>query len=333
MNKKAAVLGKQNPIAIREAIRRYINNSGYDAVILDMETRDISDFYDELRDFDAVISCGEKVPVIAVNGLAEGKVKLISRWGIGTDEIDCAEAASHGIAVCNAAGTLSSAVAECAVGMMISLLRSFNQADAEVRRGDWSRFFEGKNGRQLEGKTIGLIGFGDIAKALAKMLYGFDCRLLAYDIKWDEESAKRLHVERTDIPVIQRESDIISLHVPATSETCDMVNTDFLKAMKRDAILINTGRGKLIVEEDLAEALKTGVIAAAGLDVFRKEPPDPDNPLIHLPNVMVLPHAGAGTVEAITKAGLAAAKNTVDFFNDKPVPTILNPDYLYHFKA
>ena len=326
---KVAILGKQQPAVMRRKMKEYLESRGYVTDILDMKTRNASDWIEELKGYDALISAGEKFPAVVFDNLA-GRLKLISRYGVGTDEIDKQTASSHGIAVCNAAGTLSTAVAECAIGLMLCLLRRLPDADKEVRSGDWSRFFESKTGYQLEGKTIGLIGFGDIAKALAKMLSGFDCNVIAYDLRWDAETAAMWNVTYADIETIQMKSDIISLHVPSTPETNGMIDMEFLRRMKKTAILVNTGRGKLIVEEDLAQALKEKVIAAAGLDVFCQEPPEPNNPLLTLPNIMLLPHCGAGTMECLEKAGFMAAENTADFLDGKPVHTILNPDYINH---
>jgi len=314
---------------MRTKMKVFLDARGHAADILDMETRNAADWIDELKGYDALITAGEKFPGIVFEGLA-GSLKLLSRYGVGTDEIDKKTAADLGIAVCNAAGTLSTAVAECALGLMICLLRRLPDADKEVRANDWSRFFESKTGTQLEGKTVGLIGFGDIAKALAKMLSGFDCRVIAYDLRWDAETAEKWNVTYADVETIRRESDIISLHVPSTPETNGMIDMEFLRGMKKTAILINTGRGRLIVEEDLAEALREKVIAAAGLDVFCKEPPEPDNPLLTLPNIMLLPHCGAGTAECLEKAGFMAAENAADFLDGKTVRTILNPDYINH---
>lgn len=323
---KVAILGKQQPLAIRKKMKEYLESRGHETDILDMPTRSAPDWIDKLHGYNAIISVGEKFPAVVFENLA-GDLKLLSRYGVGTDEIDKQTAASLGIAVCNAAGTLSTAVAECAMGMILCILRRLHDADKEVRAGDWSRFFESKTGTQIEGKTVGLIGFGDIAKALAKMLMGFDCKVIAYDLRWDAETAQKLNVTYADIKTIQKESDIISLHVPSTPETNGMINKEFLSGMKNTAVLINTGRGKLVVEEDLYEALKNKVIAAAALDVFCKEPPEMDNPLLSLPNVLLLPHCGAGTDECFEKAGFAAAKNVADFLEGIPVPTILNPDY------
>ncbi|MDD6203628.1 MAG: phosphoglycerate dehydrogenase [Firmicutes bacterium] len=323
---KVAIIGKQQPIIIRTAIKEYLEASGLQADILNMETRNALDWTDKLRGYNAIISAGEKFPAEVFRAL-KGDLKLLSRYGVGTDEIDKAAAAQCGVAVCNAAGTLSTAVAECAMGLILSLLRSIPVADKEVRQGDWSRFFESKTGTQLEGKTVGIIGFGDISKALAKMLSGFDCRVIAYDLFWDEKAAKELNVSYADIQTIQRQADIISLHVPSTPQTNGMINKAFLSKCRKNAILINTARGKLVVAEDLADALNNGVIAGAGMDVFTPEPPDPDNPLLTAKNTVLMPHSGACTIESHRKAGMAAAKNVADFFNGKTVKTILNPEY------
>ncbi|MBE6598504.1 MAG: hypothetical protein E7638_03565 [Ruminococcaceae bacterium] len=329
MNGKVAILGKQQPAYMRANMKKLLEDRGHTADILDMETRCAADWIDALKGYDALITAGEKFPGVVFDGLA-GSLRVLSRYGVGTDEIDKERAAAHGIAVCNAAGTLSTAVAECCMGLILCLLRRLPDGDKEVRANDWSRFFESKTGTQIEGKTVGLIGFGDIAKALAKMLSGFGCRVIAYDIYFDKETADRWNVEFADIETIRRESDIISLHVPSTLETQGMIDMEFMKGMKPTAILINTGRGALIVEEDLANALRDRVIAAAGLDVFTKEPPEPDNPLLTLPNVMLLPHCGAGTKECLEKAGYMAAENAADFLEGKPVRTILNKDYINH---
>ena len=331
MKRRVMILGRQNPLCFREWMKAELEKNGYEAVIRDMPTRTFLDFAGEVKDYDAVISCGEKIPAEAMKVLGSGKIRLISRWGVGTDEMDKAEASRQGIAVCNAAGSLSVAVAECALGMMINLLRELPARDASVRKNDWSWFFEGRLSHQLEHKTVGLVGFGDIAKALAKMLYGFDCHVIATDVNFDFEAAEKYHVTQVSLDALIEQSDIISLHVPALPTTVNMVDKKFLSRMKPTSILINTGRGSLVVEEDLAWALENHVIAAAGLDVFRKEPPDPDNPLLKLPNTMLLPHAGAGAYECLEKSSFMAVDNILGFFDGTP-KHILNYDYAENTK-
>lgn len=330
---KIAILGKQNPRYFREVMQENLIKAGHTADIVDMPSRTFLDFASELKHYDGLITCGEKLPTEAIRELATGNVKLISRWGVGTDEIDKAEAAKYGIAVCNAANSLSVAVAECAIGMMINLLREFPARDASVRKGDWSWFFDGRMSRQLEGKMVGLIGFGNISKALAKMLGGFDCRIVACDdYYWDEDAARRLNVEKMPMDQIVAQADVISLHLAASPSTINMVDREFLHRMKSSAILINTARGALVDEDALVWALENGEIAAAGLDVFRQEPPRADHPLLKMSNVMLLPHSGAGSNECLEKSSAMASRNVIDFFAGVPVRTILNPDYLNNRK-
>ena len=327
MTERVAILGSQNPLEMRKMAKEIIEEAGFQADILDFDSRDLTDFQQDLAGYSAVITCGEAVPGRAIRYLAARGLRLISRSGVGTDEMDHEAATQCGVAICNAAGALSTTVAECAMALILNVLRDFPNADTDVRRGDWSRFFQSKCSRQLEGKTVGLIGFGDIAKALARMLYGFNCRILAYDIHFDQETAAKYDVEQADIPAIQREADVVSLHVPALPDTIGMVDMDFLKGMKRTAILINTGRGKLVVEEDLIRALQEGIIAGAGLDVFAHEPLSTDSPLIGMKNVMLLPHYASTTLEALTHTNRYSAENVVRFLKGEPVPTILNPTY------
>ncbi len=325
--KRVAILGKQQLLSMRERMRGFLIDNGLEVDILDMDTRNAVDWTDKLKGYNAVISCGEKFPGEVFKELKDD-LEIVSRYGVGTDEIDKKKATECGVAVCNAAGTLSTGVAECALALMLSVLRSIPSSDKEVRNNDWSRFFESKVGFEIEGKTVGIIGFGDISRKLAKILSGFSCRVIAYDLYWNEDVAKELGVEYATIEQIRSEADIISLHVPSTPETNGMINKEFLSKCKKNAIIINTGRGRLVVPEDLADALNNDVIAGAGMDVFFPEPPDPDNPLLNAKNTVLLPHTGACTIEGHERAGMMAVKNVVDFFEGKEVKTILNPDYI-----
>ena len=218
------------------------------------------------------------------------------------------------------------AVAEHTMAMLLTSIRRIHKA--YIRTKDFNFSLNGLTGFDLYGKTVGIIGFGDISKALAKMLSGFDCNVMAYDLYWDEKAAKELNVTYADIETIQRKADIISLHVPSTPATNGMINREFLSKCKKNAILINTARGRLVVAEDLAYALNNGIIAGAGMDVFSPEPPDPSNPLLTAKNTVLMPHSGACTIESHQKAGMTAAKNVADFFSGKRVKTVLNPEYI-----
>jgi D-3-phosphoglycerate dehydrogenase len=325
--KRVAIIGSQHPLAIRKVSKKIIDENGFHADILEFSTRNIDDYYAQLEGYSVILSSGESFSSEAIRHLANHGLELISRCGIGTDEIDHLAATESGIAICNTSDSLSTVVAECTMALILNLMRNFINADADLRKGMWNHNFDINYSTQLENKTIGLIGFGNIAKALAKMLSGFDCRILSYDINFDNEAAGKYGVVQSDIETIQKEADLISLHLPAVPETIGMVNMEFLLAMKQTAILINTARGKLVIEEDLIRALQTGIISGAGLDVYESEPLLPDNPMIGMKNVMLLPHIAYATNEALEKTYTSAANNAVDFLAGKQVPTILNPTY------
>ena len=324
---KVAIIGKQQPRFIREAMVEYIREQGHEAVLLDMPTRNTADWKEELVGYDALISAGEKIPAETIKYL-KGSLKIISRFGVGTDEMDHAEAVRQGIAICNAAGSFNRPVAECALALVLCLMRNIHLGNKEVHNCDWSRFNESRNGEQLYDKTVGLVGFGGISQQLAKMLYGFDCHVIAYDPFFNEEAAAKYNVKQVDMDTLIRTSDAVCLLCPSTEETRDMVDKEFLRKMKKTAVLVNTSRGSLINEDDLAEALKNGVIHGAGLDVLRQEPVSPDCPLLGLDNCVLEPHIGANTNDAVMYAGMFAARNCVDFFEGREVKTILNPGYI-----
>ena len=251
--KRTAIIGKQQPLYIRERMQKMLTERGISTDILYMPTRNTADFKEELRGYNAIISAGEEIPRETLEYLED--LELVSRFGVGTNEIDKAAAAELGIAVCNAAGSFSACVAECALALMLNLIRDFLNCEKDFRRGDWSRFYEGRNARQLSGKTVGLIGFGDISKALAKMLNAFNCRILAYDPYVNEETARSFNVTIVDMKTLQKEADIISLHLPLNAETQGMINSEFIDGLGKKAIIINTSRGKLINEQDVADCM------------------------------------------------------------------------------
>ena len=241
----------------------------------------------------------------------------------GTDEIKKDIAPKSGIAVCNAAGTLSACVAECALALILNVLHGYGALDRDMREGIWDSGFTS----ELQKKTVGLIGFGGIAQHLAKYLRAFDCEIIAHDPYFNEDAAKKLGVKKASLEQICERSDIISLHVPLTDETRGMIDKAFLGAMKQSAILINTSRGAVANESELYEALSAGVIAGAGLDVFEKEPADKHNPLLTLRNVMLLPHVASHSCESQLEAGLMACRNVIAFIEGRQPESLLNPEY------
>ena len=236
---------------------------------------------------------------------AAKNLKVIARYGVGVDAVDLQAAHNAGIVVTNTPGVNSSSVAELTVGLMLALNRNIVQAAISTRLGEWQRL----NGTTLEGKTIGLLGFGAVGKRVAGMLMGFNCQVIAYDPIPDRQAALELNVELMDKNEVIGESNLLSLHLPLTAETRGMVDKVFIDLMNHGACLINTSRGELVVENHLFSALDNGHLKGAALDVFDRQPPDPENPLLQLPQVIATPHMGAHTDSAATAMGWGALDN------------------------
>jgi D-3-phosphoglycerate dehydrogenase len=244
---------------------------------------------------------------------AANKLKVIARYGVGYDKVDLVAAKEKGIVVTNTPGANSVSVAELALGMMLALARQIPEAVEAVHQGKWPRF----SGVSLEGKTIGILGLGSIGKQLARRLAGFDCKILAYDPYADEAYAREHQIELTSQDFLLSASDFVSLHLPLISETREIVNATFLAKMKKGSFLINTSRGEMIDEQALLEALLSGHLKGVGMDAFQAEPPDPNNPLLAMPQVLATPHLGAQTDGATSTMGWLAMKDCLAVLNNE----------------
>jgi D-3-phosphoglycerate dehydrogenase len=235
------------------------------------------------------------------------KLKFIGRVGAGLENIDGNYAKLKGICLISAPEGNRNAVGEHALGMLLALFNKLNKADKEVRQGKWLR--EDNRGVELDGKTVGLIGYGNMGKAFAKKLRGFDIEVLCYDIKPNvgDENATQVTLEE-----LQHKADVLSLHTPQTPLTTNMVNETFINQFKKSFWLINTARGKSVVTSDLVQALKSGKILGAGLDVleyekasfenlFSSEMPEAFLYLIQADNVLLTPHVAGWTIESQEK--------------------------------
>ncbi len=233
------------------------------------------------------------------------KLKVITRYGVGVDNVDQSAAKEKGIIVTNTPGANSVSVAELAIALILSLARNIPEAAAATRKGEWPR----QNGITLEGKCIGLIGFGAIGKAVGKRLRAFDMRVIAYDVFPDTDFASKYEIEIASLDQTLKDADFISLHLPLMAETKEIVNSNFLGKMKKGSYLVNTSRGELINESDLKIALEQGQLRGAALDVFSKEPPGADNPLLKTSKVIVTPHCAAHTDGATNTMGWLALQD------------------------
>ncbi|QPM67116.1 phosphoglycerate dehydrogenase [Atribacter laminatus] len=235
-------------------------------------------------------------------------LKVVSKHGVGVDNIDLQSAQKHSVVVANAPGTNSISVAEMAFTLILILARKIPHFFEQVKNKEWGAT---SFGLELEGKTIGIVGFGRIGKNVAQYAQAFAMKVLYYDPFITDEISPYKKVE---LEILFKDADFISLHAPLTDETREMVNDKLLSLMKKEAFLINTARGELINEEALYLSLKENRIAGAALDVFTHEPPF-DNPLLSLPNVIATPHISSHTREANLKMGNIAAENLIRVFN------------------
>lgn len=238
---------------------------------------------------------------------AATNLKFIGRVGAGLENIDCDYAISKGIELIAAPEGNRNAVGEHALGMLLSLFNKLNKADREVRTGKWLR--EDNRGIELDGRTVGLIGYGNMGKAFAKKLRGFDVVVLCYDIK---ENVGDANAKQVSLKEFQEKVEVVSLHTPQTPLTLGMINTQFINAFKNPFWFINTARGKSVVTKDLVSAIKSGKILGAGLDVleyekssfedmFTSSMPEPFQYLIQAENVLLTPHVAGWTIESKEK--------------------------------
>ena len=241
-------------------------------------------------------------PVSAADIEAAPRLRLIQKIGVGVNTIDLEAARARGISVCNMPGTNTPAVAEMTLALMLSALRQLPAFGRATREGKGWRMDSALQDRlgEIGGRTVGLVGFGAVPRALAPVLKALGARIL-YTAREPKPEAEGL-AERRPLSALLEESDIVSLHVPETPETVGMIDSAALGRMKPGAILVNTARGSLVDEAALAEALAGGRLGAAGLDVFAREPVPPDNPLLRLDNVALAPHVAWLTMDTVERS-------------------------------
>jgi lactate dehydrogenase-like 2-hydroxyacid dehydrogenase len=250
------------------------------------------------------------------------KAKVIANFGVGFNNIDIAAAKERGLTVTNTPDVLTDDTADIATILLLTVARRAGEGERHVRSKAWTGWRPTHMlGTKVSGKTLGLIGMGRIAKAVAKRAHhGFGMRIIYHDpYPPKPEEAKALGAEgRDSIEAVLREADFVSLHCPATPETRHLINADRLKLMKRGAFLINTARGDVVDEAALVAALKAGTIAGAGLDVYEREPAMAPE-LLAMENVALLPHLGSATMETRVAMGMRALENLKLFFAGQPV--------------
>jgi phosphoglycerate dehydrogenase-like enzyme len=239
-------------------------------------------------------------------------LKIVAKYGVGLDNIDLEACKERNVVVGWTPGVNKRSVAEMTLGFMLALLRNLNITSNQLKNGNWNK----DGGVQLSGRTVGIIGAGNIGKDLIELLKPFACRILINDILDLSEYAKLNGLELVTKEVLYAQSDIITIHTPFTQHTKNLLNMNVFKQMKPSSFIINTARGGIVNEVDLKTALEDGIITGAALDVYETEPPS-DKDFLNLPNLICTPHTGGNSVEAVVAMGMSAIEHLLKYTSNK----------------
>jgi glyoxylate reductase len=252
---------------------------------------------------------------------AGSQLKVISQIAVGYDNIDIEAARARGIRVGNTPGVLTESTADLAFALLLAGARRLLEGVEYIRAGQW-RTWEPKAllGGDLSGATLGIIGLGRIGKAVARRASGFNMKIIAYSPRCMPEDAAQVNARLVDLDTLLRESDYISIHVPLNANTRHLINQETLAKMKSTALLVNTARGGIVDQKALYEALKNGLIRGAALDVTDPEPIPLDDPLLTLPNALIVPHIGSASHWTRDQMAIMAAENLIAGVNGQPLP-------------
>ncbi len=267
---------------------------------------------DLVGDVDGVL-CGDDEITRAVMERAVPRLRAISKYGVGLDKIDLVAAAELQLPVSFCPGVNQVSVAEHVFGLMIALARNILAEDAVIREGSWQRM----TGRELAGKQIGIVGLGRVGKEVARRANAFGMVCLGYDETWDAQTTPQV-IRAPSLDELFARCDVVSLHLPLTSATRQIVDSRLLALMPGGAYLLNTARGELVVIDAVVDALNSGQLGGYAADVFESEPLPPGHPLIACPNTVLTPHIGSRTHESVRRQALMAAENLVLMLNGQP---------------
>lgn len=292
------------------------------------DNQDPNNYLDEMKDADALIVRIAKCDGHVIEN--SPNLKVIGRTGVGYDSVDVKTATANGIPVVITPGANNRSVAEHAVAMIFALSKNLVEAQQEMCKGNWE-IRGAKKAFELEGKTVGILGLGAIGRETAKICEGCGMKVAAYDPFLSKKQVEEYGAKYyEDYEELLRVSDIVSIHVPLTDETRNMIGKKQLAQMKKTALIVNCSRGGIINEEDLVEALKEGRIAGAGTDVFCNEPPKSDDILLNCPNLIVSPHSAAQTREAVIKMAKMCVKGCLAVAEGKKWPFVADKSVYEH---
>lgn len=296
-----------------------LNNSGFEVVRQrgPLSEAQMLELVQSGGGFDGLLNGDDQITARVIDA-ALPRLKVIAKYGIGLDSIDVKHANERHLPVLFTPGVNETTVAEHTYGLMIAVAKNFWFHLRAVKAGEWKR----KTGIELFGKTLGIVGLGRIGKEMVKRAGGFGMNCIGFGHHWDEQFAAQYKLER--MPTVEdllRRADIVSLHSNLTPQTRGMINKNTIALMKDRAILLNTGRGGLVVEQDIVDACKSGKLWGYGADVLDVEPMKVPHPFQDVDNILVTPHVGSRTYESVQRQGLRAVNNLVNFLNG-------NPDYI-----
>lgn len=305
------------PLGISEeeirAIAKPIIDKGHELTLYNEKSTEIEVLKERIRDMDVVVLANMPLKGEVIE--SSDKLKLISVAFTGVDHVDLEACKENHIVVSNSAGYSTPSVAELAYGLMISLLRNIVPLDEATRKG---KTMAGFSQIDLHGKTLGVIGTGAIGSKVAEIGLAFGCNVLAYN-RTENEELKNKGVTYLPLEELLKKSDIATIHLPLTKDTKGLIDSEKLKLMKENALLINTARGPIVDNVALADALKNGQLGGAGIDVFDMEPPLPsDYPLLNAPNTVLTPHIGFATKEAMKRRAQITFENIAKWLEGNP---------------
>ena len=286
-----------------------------------------ADSYDEDHQIEITqqcdfIMCGS-APV-SRRMLAESpNIKFVQKWGIGFDKVDLKAVEDHGLGLCNTAGANRTVVAEHTILLILAVYRHLLEIDARMRKGEWLdiKIMLRNNALQLRGKTVGILGFGNIGRAVAQRLKGFETNVIYHDlVRADADTEKELKATRVTLDQLFTESDILTIHAPLDDTTLDIVDAKAISKMKKSAIIINCARGGILNEKALYDAVTEGRLRGGGIDVWEPEPADPQNPLLTLDQVVVTPHAAGSAFDNVGHVSGHCFTNIQLFLQGEPMP-------------
>ena len=315
MNRPTVVVPDDYPLVLGPSTAFKTLMAGADVTHHDSLPASTQVLLERIADADAVLNIRSSIEFGEDVFAACPKLRALSLWGTGTDHVDLSAAKKHGVIVTNTPGVSAVAMAEHALTLMLAVARDIPRIDAKTRKGAWPRGFV----TQLHGKTLGVVGLGAIGMQTARIAKGIGMRVIAWTRTPGEKPLAGLGIELVELADLYRQSDVVSLHVRLTPETTGLVGRQEFAAMKSTAILVNTARGPVVDETALLEALRNETIAGAGIDVFDQEPLPEGHPLGGVSNVVLTPHSGGVTAEALETGLRMAVDNVFAVLRGKPM--------------